>query len=255
MAPAQVSSQQLIAQAAQTLSTAMGTTGDSPTEFAQVLLGLLEVSAKINQFDELNALATDEASSEEAKKWRDISMMTTQFMLAQLSEQQQRLIARLQDLSQSGASLVKEPAVKVAMEEPAIEVAMKPVPKAAKSSAPPVKPEPMAVKPPPGLPVAPPPGLSAPAKKAAPPPGLVSAGSGRGGAAGPDDVEYTSVKKQAPWNIKKQASANVKKEAEDGWTVKKGTQWKATSKKPSAPVAPAPAATSVFLNFDAYDSD
>jgi len=256
MAPAQVSSHQLIAQATQKLADAMAGVSEPPNEFAKTLLELLEVSAKINQFEELNTLAADEAASEEAKKWRDISMMTTQFMMGQLTEQQKRLIAKLQDLSQSGASLVNAPA---------IEVAMKPESKAAKPSTPQVKAEPTAVKPQSGPSMKPPPGLSAP-PGLAPPPGLVSAGTGPKGAAGPEDVEYTSVKKQAPWNLKKQAAAKVNKEvpaakvnkeAEDGWTVKAGASKKAPapSKKQIPQVAPAAPAASVFLNFDAYDSD
>lgn len=242
MAPAQVSSQQLIAQATQKLADAMAGVSEPPNEFAKTLLELLEVSAKINQFEELNTLAADEAASEEAKKWRDISMMTTQFMMAQLSEQRQRLVEKLRHLSQSGASLVKDPTN---------EEAVKPEPKAEKPSTPQVKAVPTAVKPPPGLSA--PPGL-------APPPGLASAGTGREGAALPEDVEYTSVKKQAPWNTKKQAAAKENKDADDGWTVKTGAPRKANSKKQVPQVAPAAApaaapATSVFLNFDAYDSD
>jgi len=252
MAPADVSSQQMLAQAAQKLSEVVGSASDPPGEFATTLLELLEVTSKINQFEDMNSLAAGEASSEEAKKWRDISMMTTQFMVTQLSDQQKSLVQKLQDLSQAGGSLVKAPAT---------EVAMKPEPKAVTPSAPQVKPKPTAVKPPPGLPAAPP-GLSAP-PGLAPPPGLASANTGRGRTAGPADVEYTQVKvdkKDAPWNIKKQASAQAKKEAEEGWTVKKVTKaapWKADSKKQPAAAAPAPVAStsSVFLNFDAYDSD
>lgn len=250
MAPAQVSSQELIAQAVQKLSEATGGVSQPPTEFAASLLELLEVSAKMSQFDEMNALSADEASSEEAQKWKEISMMTVKHCHAQLSEQQQRLIAKLHGLSQSGASLVKAPS---------IETAMKPEPKVPT----PVVPQAKAVKPPPKVSNswAPPPGLSAP-PGLAPPPGLSSAGTARKGSAAPEDVEYTSVKKQAPWNLKKQAKAQaqapVKQEVEDGWTVKKAAKpspYKATPTKQAAPVAPATTASSVFLNFDAYDSD
>jgi len=252
MAPAQVTSQELIAQAVQKLSEATGGVSQPPTEFAASLLELLEVSAKISQFDEMNALSADEASSEEAQKWKEISMMTVKHCHAQLSEQQQRLIAKLHGLSQSGASLVKAPS---------IETAMKPEPKVPK----PVVPQAKAVKPPPKVSNswAPPPGLSAP-PGLAPPPGLSSAGTTRKGSAGPEDVEYMSVKKQAPWNLKKQAQAQaqaqapVKQEVEDGWTVKKAAKaspWRAAPTKQAAPVAPATPASSVFLNFDAYDSD
>jgi hypothetical protein len=257
MAPAQVSSQQLIAQAVQKLSDAMGTVSEPPNDFAATLLELLEVSAKINQFDEMNALAADEASSEEAQKWREISMMTMKHCQAQLSEQQQRLIAKLQGLSQSGASLVKAATIEPAMKpEPKV---LKPAAPQVKPAAPQVKPQAKAVKPPPGLSTTAPPGLSGP-PGLAPPPGLRSAGTARK-AAGPEDVEYTSVKKQAPWNLKKQAAAPVqvpapvKKEAEDGWTVKKGSPRKANPSKQAASAAPAVPASSVFLNFDAYDSD
>merc|ERR1719191_488330 len=79
--------------------------GAAPNDFAKDLLELLEVSTKINGFDEMAVADESETSSEEAKKWRQISLMTMQHARKHLVQQQQNLVEKLHGLSMSGASL------------------------------------------------------------------------------------------------------------------------------------------------------
>jgi len=173
MAPSTMtSSQEILAQAAQKLATAVTEAGSAPNDFAKNLLELLEVSTKINQFDEMASAANAETASEEAQKWREISLMTMQHARTHLVAQQQRLIETLHGLSDAGASLSKAP--------------MAVQPKSPPGLSPDVKSDQMAVKPPPGLST--PPGLVLNSTKVTdrkpqpppglkPPPGLASAGT------------------------------------------------------------------------------
>jgi hypothetical protein len=162
----------LLAEAAQKLSSAITEVGAAPNEFAVSLLELLEVSTKINDFDEMASAANAETTTEEAQKWREISLMTMQHARTHLVEQQQKMIDQLHKFSESGASLFTSP-VQSSEAEPGV-MAVKPPSE--------VKPAKMAVQPPPGL--AGPPGLPTPSKQKAgappglkPPPGLASAGT------------------------------------------------------------------------------
>merc|ERR1719301_391950 len=182
-----ISSQQILAQAAEKLSTAVQEAGAAPNDFAKNLLELLEVSTKINQFDEMASAANAETTSAEAKQWRDISLMTMQHARTHLVEQQQRLVEELRALSDSGASLYQAPDTLAV---------------------------PMAVKPPPGL--APPPGLSMPVEVTnrkpssppglKPPPGLASAGTAP--AATPPGFNTPANHKLATQMPKKEASVH-----------------------------------------------
>lgn len=187
MAPqSTTSSQELLAQAAQKLSTAIKEAGTAPNDFAKNLLELLEVSTKIDQFDEMASAANAEATSDEAQKWREISLMTMQHARKHLIEQQKRVIDQLHGASENGASLYKD-----------AHESVKPVLTAAKPPAGMLSEVKLgqAVQPPPGL--AAPPGLTCPAtpsKKTVadtpklstlpahglrPPPGLASAGTAK----------------------------------------------------------------------------
>merc|ERR1719194_312406 len=111
MAPqATTSSQELLAQAAQKLSSAITEAGTAPNDFTMSLMQLLEVSTKINEFDEMASTANAETTTDEAQKWREISLMTMQHARTHLVEQQQRLIEALRGLSESGASLYRDKA-------------------------------------------------------------------------------------------------------------------------------------------------
>jgi len=230
------SSQEILAQAAQKLATAVTETGSAPNDFAKNLLELLEVSTKINQFEEMASAANAETSSEEAQKWREISLMTMQHASAHLVDQQRRLIEALHGLSESGASLYKAPG------------AVKPPP----GLSPEVKLDQLAVKPPPGLSTPaglgpnstkvtnrkpqPPPGLK-------PPPGLASAGTAP--ASTPPGFTAKPLgqqpKKKAmvspPWRMNKQAAP---------FTPSTDERFGNETKQ---------AASSGMINLDAYESD
>jgi hypothetical protein len=185
MAPiTMTSSQQILAQAAQKLSAAVTDAGAAPNDFAKNLLELLEVSTKIDQFDEMAAAADKETTSDEAQKWREISLMTMQHARAHLVEHQRRLLEGLHGLSEGGASLYKAPDGPQSSEVKPAPTIVQPPP----GLSPEVKSNQMAVKPPPGMTSTlaqstplksskvtdrkpqPPPGLK-------PPPGLASAGT------------------------------------------------------------------------------
>eukprot|EP00746_Dinoflagellata_sp_MGD_P161658 gnl/MRDRNA2_/MRDRNA2_88884_c0_seq1.p1 gnl/MRDRNA2_/MRDRNA2_88884_c0~~gnl/MRDRNA2_/MRDRNA2_88884_c0_seq1.p1 ORF type:complete len:240 (+),score=64.68 gnl/MRDRNA2_/MRDRNA2_88884_c0_seq1:179-898(+) len=232
------SSQQYLAQAAQKLSSAIAEAGAAPNEFALNLVELLEVSTKINEFDEMASAANAETTTEEAQKWREISLMTMQHARTHLVEQQQRLIEQLRTSSESGASLYKGP-VQSAEVEPDV-MAVKPHLE--------VKPAEMAVQPPPGM--AGPPGLAKTSKQTAgaaarpppglkPPPGLASAGT---------------AKVTPPPGFSPQKAAQKPKKPVAGYpkSVKSPQMSFFESrfgKEASAPAAPA------VVNLDAYDSD
>eukprot|EP00746_Dinoflagellata_sp_MGD_P160324 gnl/MRDRNA2_/MRDRNA2_87007_c0_seq1.p1 gnl/MRDRNA2_/MRDRNA2_87007_c0~~gnl/MRDRNA2_/MRDRNA2_87007_c0_seq1.p1 ORF type:complete len:280 (-),score=63.08 gnl/MRDRNA2_/MRDRNA2_87007_c0_seq1:193-909(-) len=238
MAPNTVtSSQQLLVQAAEKLSTAVTAAGTAPNDFAKSLLELLEVSTKINEFDQMVAAANEETTSAEAQQWREISLMTMQHARTHLVEQQQRLVEELRTLSDSGASLYTTAGTN------AIQTAVKPPP----GLEPQDKPDQMAVKPPPGL--AAPPGLPVPGEmpncKAPsglkPPPGLASAGTAHvvppPGFNAPANRKPTAhtTKKQAPvhpWRINKDGSPKSKPSQENTQSVNMGV-----------------------INLDAYESD
>lgn len=143
------SNQHMLLTAVQKLADTVNDTGITPNEFSKKLLELMELTAKIQQFEEVAQLASQEASSDEAQKWQEISLMTLKHCCGHLLEQRQKTLAELQKIAQNGGSLFKEP-------------------------------QESAVKPPPGLEsVGAPPGLAAPPGIGAPPglsapPGLAS---------------------------------------------------------------------------------
>lgn len=143
------SNQHMLLTAVQKLADTVNDTGIAPNEFSKKLLELMELTAKIQQFEEVAQLASQEASSDEAQKWQEISLMTLKHCCGHLLEQRQKTLAELQKIAQNGGSLFKEP-------------------------------QESAVKPPPGLEsVGAPPGLAAPPGIGAPPglsapPGLAS---------------------------------------------------------------------------------
>jgi len=241
-----VSSQQILVQAAEKLSAAVQEAGTAPNDFAKNLLELLEVSTKINQFDEMASDANAETTSAEAQQWREISLMTMQHARTHLVEQQQRLVEELRVLSDSGASLYK------ASEIQAVPMAVKPPPGLAKE----VKSDQMAVQPPPGL--ATPPGLSMSTKVTnskppappglKPPPGLASAGTAP--VAAPPGFNASANRKPAAQMPKKEASAHP-------WRVgKKGEKNKMSSSAESQMNKEnTQSATLGLFNLDAYDSD
>lgn len=246
MAPT-TSSQQFLAQAAQKLSSAIAEAGTTaPNEFAMNLVELLEVSTKINEFDEMASAANAETTSEEAQKWREISLMTMQHAKAHLVDQQQRLIEGLQGLTDSGASLYKAADAQQSSEK---------------------KPAPVVVQPPPGLStevksdriaVQLPPGLAAPQKttKSAkpqpppglkPPPGLVSAGTASKVSAPPGFNAAQS--KPASQKPKKEVAAHpwrVNKQGGDKSSNFFDARFGKETKKE---------ANDCVINLDAYDSD
>jgi len=221
-------SQEFLVKAAQNLSAAVSEAGTAPNDFAKNLLELLEVSTKLNQFDEMASAADAETTSVEAQQWREISLMTMQHARTHLVEQQQRLIEGLRGLSESGASLYKAGLSQEA------------------------KPNQMAVKPPPGL--AAPPGLSVPLKpskvtnrKSAPPPGLkpppglASAGTAQ---VTPPPGLTTPVKSKLsaaahPWRINKKVDDKPANFFEARFGQKENTQ----------------TVSNGMINLDAYDSD
>jgi len=242
-------SQQILVQAVEKLSTAVQEVGTAPNCFATKLLELLEVSTKISQFDELADAANAETTSAEAKQWRDISLMTMQHARTHLVEQQQRLVEELRALSDSGASLYQAP------DTLAVPMAVKPPPELA----PEVKSDQMAVKPPPGL--APPPGLSMPVEVTnrkpssppglKPPPGLASAGTAP--AATPPGFNTPANHKLATQMPKKEASVHP-------WRIGKKVDNTKISSSPEAQInkenmQSASLGMNRMINLDAYDSD
>jgi len=84
--------------------------GAPPTKFAESLLELLEVTAKIQQLDDLNASAqaVGEDETEETRRWKDISVMSANLCRGGLVEQQLGAIEKLQGLAARGGSLCAE---------------------------------------------------------------------------------------------------------------------------------------------------
>lgn len=84
--------------------------GGKPTKFAESLLELLEVTAKIQQLDDLNtsARATDPNESDETRRWKDVSLMSANLCRGGLIEQQLGAIEKLQDIAARGGSLCVE---------------------------------------------------------------------------------------------------------------------------------------------------
>jgi len=250
MAPnTMTSSQQILAQAAQTLSAAVSGAGAAPNDFATKLLELLEVSTKINEFDEMAAAANSETTSEEAQKWREISLMTMQHARAHLVEQQQHLIEGLQGLTDSGASLYKAADAQQSSEKKPASMVVQPPPGLSTE----VKSDRMAVQPPPGLTV--PLGRSTPQKTnkvqppagLKPPPGLVSAGTASkittppGFNAAQKKPTSQKPKKEVaahPWRVNKQGGDK----SSNFFDARFGKETKTT-------------AAECVINLDAYESD
>lgn len=257
MAPqTMTSSQELLVQAAQKLSSAVTELGTAPNGFAKDLLELIEVSTKINQFDEIASAANAEATTEEAQKWREISLMTMQHARTHLVDQQQRLIDQLSGAAKNGASLYKD-----AIQSPEVQsghTAVK-LPPGLPSE---VTPAP-AVQPPPGL--GSPPGLTCPTKPSKPasspkltalpnglrpPPGLKSAGTapglaskGTGSAAVAPPPGFSSSKVQKP-KTQKQAAGYPK--IPQSPETNKPSFFEARFGTEAAPSV---------MNLDAYESD
>eukprot|EP00746_Dinoflagellata_sp_MGD_P168261 gnl/MRDRNA2_/MRDRNA2_99567_c0_seq1.p1 gnl/MRDRNA2_/MRDRNA2_99567_c0~~gnl/MRDRNA2_/MRDRNA2_99567_c0_seq1.p1 ORF type:complete len:224 (-),score=77.18 gnl/MRDRNA2_/MRDRNA2_99567_c0_seq1:69-740(-) len=223
MAPTMAANRdQLLLNAVQKLATATTDTGRAPTEFSKKLLELMELSAKIQQFEEVAALASEHASSDEVQKWQEISLMTVKHCSAQLVEQQQKAVAELQELAKNGGSLFTEPGSSAALSK-------------------------SAVKPPPGLEsVGAPPGLQAPKGIGAPPGLSAPPGLGLQASKAPVQEKVAMPKEQAP-AVKKAWSA-----ASAPWNQKKKASPQITAQKqPEMPDTAAPC----VMNLDAYDSD
>jgi len=212
------SDQLMLLKAVQKLSDTMGETGIAPNAFAKKILELMELTAKIQQFEELAALASDKASSDEVQKWQEISLMTLKHCSAQLLEERQRTLEELQNTAKDGGSLFKMPASLAAP----VESAVKLPPGMDSVAAPP------GLKPPPGLSA--PPGLTAP-------PGL--------GSDAPQK-KASEVKEEAPKAKKVWSGAP--------WNAKKSSPKVSPVVPQKVPVSPA-VATSCVMNLDAYDSD
>lgn len=232
--------QEVLEQASKKLNEAIKEVG-APNDFAILLQELLEVSSKVAQFDEMASSAKEEASSEEAQAWKEISLMTLQHCRAQLIDRQQHLIEKLQGLSETGASLCTTPAPQITSTEAKVVQEVKA----------------SQVGQPPGL--ASPPGLDpcsestvtcniskSPATKSPPgllaPPGL-SLPSGAAGLTPPPGFQPENQKPQAE-KAKKDASLKTKKKAKQNGNL--GT---------AVAVANPESSVESMLNLDAYDSD
>lgn len=84
--------------------------GAANTSFAQSMLDLLEVTARISQLDQLVADASAEGDAEttETRKWKEISTMSAKFARSSLLDRQLAAIDRLIDIGAKGGSLTKE---------------------------------------------------------------------------------------------------------------------------------------------------
>lgn len=216
----QVSSLQVMAQAAQTMLDAVREHGAAPSPFALALLDLMDQSAKLQEFEDMMAKAQQEAVSEEAKTWQQISLMTLSYCQKGLVEKQQLALQKVCEFSEQGASLFGPQEAPAATEAlmPAPEDPP-PLPPAAETQAPLTPPGVWAVSPPPGL--APPPGL----EDCAPLPAGIPHADGL-------QIKKAAAKAGAPWR-----KAAAKKIAE-----------KAPSPQPQA-------MEQCALNFDAYSED
>jgi len=176
----EVSSQQVLAQAAQQLLEAVRNgNGAEPSPFAVAVLDLMEHSSKLQEYEQMMVLAKQEAESEEARTWQQVSLMTLQYCQKGLVEQQQqRALQKVTHLLDSGDSLfhVKESA---ALTDSVSDASTKDslTEHTPPSTPPPAAPKQVSAAPltPPGVwvtkPVGPPPGLEAP-PGLEPPPGL-----------------------------------------------------------------------------------
>eukprot|EP00746_Dinoflagellata_sp_MGD_P165314 gnl/MRDRNA2_/MRDRNA2_94514_c0_seq1.p1 gnl/MRDRNA2_/MRDRNA2_94514_c0~~gnl/MRDRNA2_/MRDRNA2_94514_c0_seq1.p1 ORF type:complete len:228 (-),score=79.00 gnl/MRDRNA2_/MRDRNA2_94514_c0_seq1:131-814(-) len=167
----EISSQQVLAQAAQKLLDAVSENDAEPSPFATALLELMEHSSKLHEYEQMMAVAQQEASSDEAKTWQQVSLMTLQYCHKGLVEQQQRTLQRVTDLVEKGDTLFQasSPALPDAQDTADQDDAKlvppstppPPPPTSAASGTMPAKPPGVWVtRPPPGLEA--PPGLDAP---------------------------------------------------------------------------------------------
>jgi len=106
---AQISSQQVLAQAAQQLLDAVRENGAEPSPFAEALLELMEHSSKLQEYEGMMSVANQEAKSDEAKTWQQVSLMTLQYCQKNLVEQQQRALQKVTQLLEQGESLLHIP--------------------------------------------------------------------------------------------------------------------------------------------------
>jgi len=106
---AQISSQQVLAQAAQQLLDSVRENGAEPSPFAVALLELMEHSSKLQEYENMMTVANQEAKSDEAKTWQQVSLMTLQYCQKNLVEQQQRALQKVTHLVEQGESLFLAP--------------------------------------------------------------------------------------------------------------------------------------------------
>lgn len=228
-------SQLLMVQAAQKLRDTVHESGQAPGPLAFAILELMENSAKLQQFDQMMAVAKQEAQSDEAKTWQDISLMTLKYCRQGLLEQQQRAVHNVCQLSEGGASLFPSSVPAVVKEEDPVLSKSEKTPSISEEKSgesPQAPPGIWMMRPPPGL--EPPTGVQLPPGLAKPPPGF--------------DVSETpkTEKPLPPWRRPKPVSTTEKEE-------EKPTVLSAQSTAVSSPVI-ADAHCS-FINFDAYSSD
>jgi len=237
--------QEILAQASKKLNEAIKEVGP-PNDFAVLLQELLEVSAKVAQFDEMASAAGEEASSEEAQTWKEISMMTLLHCRTQLVDRQRTLVEQLQGLSADGASLSKTAAPLTLTTDEA-----KVLPEAKGVDG--------VIGLPPGLPT--PPGLAplsiptnsdAPKKMSPPgqwgPPGL-NLPSGATGLGPPPGFQPENLKPKA--QKAKQGDSSPKSRRKTKQQVKQAAVSAAIECGILAPVEPGPS----MLNLDAYNSE
>jgi len=172
----EVSSQQVLAQAAQKLLDSVRENGAEPSPFAVALLDLMEHSSKLQEYEQMMVLARQDAESEEAKTWQQVSLMTLEYCQKGLIEQQQRALQNVTQLLEKGETLfhVQERSpVPVEEKSPAPVEDVEAVERKPPSTAPPPAPTPTAAgmpQKPPGVWVTrPPPGLEAPPGLETPP--------------------------------------------------------------------------------------
>lgn len=215
------SNQHMLLTAVQKLADTVNDTGITPNEFSKKLLELMELTAKIQQFEEVAQLASQEASSDEAQKWQEISLMTLKHCCGHLLEQRQKTLAELQKIAQNGGSLFKEPVHNAAPQE-------------------------SAVKPPPGLEsVGAPPGLAAPPGIGAPP-----------GLSAPPGLGHRASKEEfPPLGTKKAPVAKKADHSNAPWNKKKSSPQASPQPSPVVPEKQPAFSAPCVMNLDAYDSD
>lgn len=101
----QHSNTQVLAQAAERLLDAVNENGSEPSPFAVALLDLMEYTSRLQEYEQMMSVAKQEATSEEAKTWQQVSLMTLQYCQKNLVDQQQRALLKVTQLVDQGESL------------------------------------------------------------------------------------------------------------------------------------------------------